>query len=114
MLSKMLPLTSAFFPSGPVMTNLERMVASRAIGNSVIAQLSSEISLEKTIFEISNLHSPNVWILSAAIILMYGQYKFNEGTKLQNIEVYNKYSNFIRQFMVIIFLVFTRDIENAI
>ncbi len=111
---KMIPLTSLFFPSGPVMSNLERIVASRAIGSSVLSHLSAEVSLEKTLFEMANLHSPNLWIFSAAAIVMYGQYKFNQGTKLDDIEIYGKYSRLIKELLVVIFLVFTRDIQNAI
>ena len=110
----MIPLTSLFFPSGPAMSNLEKIVASRAIGNSVLSHLSSEVSLEKTIFEMANLHSTNIWIFSAAAIIMYGQYKFNQGSKLDNIEIYEKYSRLIKELLVIIFLVFTKDIQNAI
>jgi hypothetical protein len=111
---KMLPLTSLFFPAGPSMTNLERIIASRAIGSSVLSHLSAEVSLEKTIFELANVHSPNLWIFSAAAIVIYGQYKFNEGNKLNDIVVYEKYSKIIRELLMIIFLVFTRDIQNAI
>ena len=111
----MIPLTSLFFPSGPAMSNLEKIVASRAIGNSVLSHLSTEVSLEKTIFEMANLNSPNLWIFSAAAIIMYGQYKFNQGgSKLNNIEIYDKYSKLIKELLVIIFLVFTKDIQNAI
>lgn len=113
-MTKMLHLTSLFFPSGPVLTNLERIVATRAIGTSVLTHLYNEFTIEKTMFEIANIHSPNLWVLSAAAILVYGQYKFNEGTKLNDIEVYNKYSKFIRELLVILFLILTRDVQNAI
>jgi len=110
----MLPLTSLFFPTGPALTNLERIIAGRAIGNSVLSHLSSEISIEKTLFEVANIHSPNLWIFSAAVIIMYGQYKFDQGTKLNDIVVYEKYSKFVKELLVIIVLVLTRDVQNAI
>ena len=111
---KMLPLTSLFIPNVQVMTKLEKIVASRAIGNSIVSHLSSEISFEKILFEVSNINSPNLWIFSATAVILYGQYKFYEGSKLRNIEVYNKYNKMIRELLVIIFLVFTKDVQNAI
>jgi hypothetical protein len=110
----MLPLNSLFFPSAASLTNLEKIVAGRAIGNSVLSHLSSEISIDKTMFEVANVHSPNLWIFSAAVIIMYGQYKFDQGTKLNDIVVYEKYSKLIKELMVIIVLVLTRDVQNAI
>jgi hypothetical protein len=110
---KMLHVTSLFFPSGPAMTNLERIIASKAIGNSVLSHLSAEFSIEKTLFEIANVSSLNLWIFSAAAVVMYGQYKFNQGSKLDNIDVYNKYSRIIKELLVVILLVLTRDVQNA-
>jgi hypothetical protein len=110
---------------GPIMTNLERLVASRAIGSTFISNLSSEISFERIIIEGThfNLHS-NTWILSIALIYMYGQFKFNEGLlkqseieieiKLQNIQIYDYYEKIIRNILFIFFLIFTRDVQNAI
>jgi len=96
------------------MTNLEKLVAGRAIGSSVLSYLSSEVSLDKTLFEFANMNSPSLLLFSAAAIVMYGQYKFNQGTKLNDIEIYEKYSKFIRELLVVIFLIFTRDVQNAI
>jgi len=115
----MLPLYTLFvsnimIPNIQIMTNLEKIVASRAIGNTIISRLSSEISFENILFEFTNVNSHNLWIFSATAIMVYGQYKFHEGNKLKKIEVYNNYSKFIRELLVILFLVLTRDIENAI
>jgi hypothetical protein len=107
--------TQLFFPG--TMTNLERMVASRAIGSSFVSTLSSETSIDRIIFEITNFHTGNnVWIFSVAAICLYGHYKYSQGmnTKLKNINIYDKYSKSIRECLILIFLVFTRDVQNAI
>jgi hypothetical protein len=99
----------------PQLTNLERMVASRAIGSSILSQLSTELSLEKTLFEISNFHSQNYWMFSVIAVVIYGQYKYNEGQhKYESIAVYDKYKIIVKEILFVLFLVFTRDIQNAI
>jgi hypothetical protein len=66
-----------------------------------------------------------VWVISAVAIILYGQYKFNEGKrigmappapieKLHTIDLYDKYSVAVREILVILFLVFSRDVQNAI
>lgn len=112
---------SHLFLTGPIMTNLERMVASRAIGSTFISNLSSEISFDRIVVEATHfdLHS-NTWILSIFIIYMYGKFKFNQGQtqeidrKLQKIKIYDDAEQFIRSVLFIFFLIFSRDVQNAI
>lgn len=112
---------SHLFLTGPIMTNLERMVASRAIGSTFISNLSSEISFDRIIVEATHfdLHS-NTWILSIFIIYIYGQFKFNKGNlkqisnKLQKIKIYDDAEQVIRSVFFIFFLIFSRDVQNAI
>jgi len=63
-------LYNLFFPQ---LTNLERMVVSRAIGSSFLSHLSAELSLERTLLEISNFHSQNLWMFSVIAVVLYGQ-----------------------------------------
>lgn len=105
-------LYSLFFPQ---LTNLERLVAGRAIGSSILSNLSAELSLERTFLEISNFHSQNVWMFSVIVVVLYGQYKYNEGQhKFETIVLYDKYKIIVREVLVVLFLVFTRDVQNAI
>ena len=101
-----------------MMSNLERMIATRAMGTAIISNLSSEYSLERVFLEVFNFnnHSQNTWLFSLIIIYIYGQLKFNEGTivKLKTIEIYDNYTKLIRKVLFVVFLVFTRDIQNAI
>ena len=114
-------ILSHLFLTGPIMTNLERMVASRAIGSTVISNLSSEISFDRILVEAThfNLHS-NTWILSILVIYIYGQFKFNQGNinktdaKLQNIKIYDDSEKVIRSVLFIFILIFSRDVQNAI
>lgn len=112
-------ITTLFVP-GTIMTNLERMVATRAMGESFISNISSEISFERILIETTHFNlSSHTWIISVLTIYLYGQFKFNEGlrtkdTKLQNTKIYTKYDKFIKEVMFIFFLIFTRDLQNAI
>jgi hypothetical protein len=99
----------------PQLTNLERMVVSRAIGSSFLSHLSAELSLERTLLEISNFHSQNLWMFSVIAVVLYGQYKYNQGQdKFETIAVYDKYKVIVREVLLVLFLVFTRDVQNAI
>ena len=109
--------------SNPVLTNLERLVAARAVGSSIISNLSTEVSIERVLIEFTNLNfhtsnifnSTNVWVLSVLIMYIYGQYKLNQGvnTKLKDITIYDKYYRFIRELFFIFFIVFTRDVQHV-
>ena len=111
-------LLQSFLPMTNGLTGLERIVATRAMGATLINQLTSEISFERVILEMTNLsfHSTNLWIISFMAIYLYSRLQYFEGvnSKLQNIEVYNRYNRLIRDLMFIVFLVFTRDVQNAI
>ena len=115
-------LNSAFIPPIPtklIMTELERVVATRAISTSVISNLYSEISIDHIILELTNLNFQisNIGLFSILIIIIYGQYKYNMGQnhdKLENIPIYNRYQRIMREVLFIIFIVFTRDVNNAI
>ena len=109
-------LLQSFLPMG--LTGLERIIANRAMGTTIINQLTSEISFDRVVLEMTNLnfHSANVWILSVLIIYLYSRFQYFEGvqSKLKDIEVYDRYVRLIRELMFIVFLVFTRDVQNAI
>lgn len=103
-------------PSG--LTGLERIIVTRAMGATIINQLTSEISFDRVVLEMANLnfHSANLWIFSVLAIYLYSRFQYFEGvhSKLQNITVYDRYNRLIREVMFIVFLVFTRDVQNAI
>jgi hypothetical protein len=102
------------------MTKLERIIATRAIGESFISNISSELSFERILIETThfNFHS-HTWMISMFVIYLYGHFKFTEGSgtkdiKIQNIQIYGKYNKLIQEMMFIFFLIFTRDVQNAI
>jgi hypothetical protein len=99
------------------MTSLERIVATRAMGATIVNQLTNEISFDKVIFELSNVNfnSNNLWVISVLAIYLYSRFQYYEGvqSKLQDMEVYDRYKRLIREMMFILFLVFTRDVQHA-
>jgi len=109
-------LSKLFLPMGPVLTNLERLVASRAIGTAFVTNIYSEFKLDRILFDcISNIHSNQSAIISVLIIYLYCQLRIMEGNedKMKNINIYNKYNRLIRELLFIVFLVFTRDTQSA-
>ena len=111
-------LQSFLPPMNSGLTGLERIIATRAMGATIINQLTNEISFDRIILELTNVnfHSTNLWILSVVAIYLYSRFQYFEGiqSKLENIEVYDRYKKLIREIMFIGFLVFTRDVQNAI
>ena len=111
-------LLQSFLPMPTGLTGLERIIANRAMGVTIINQLTNEISFDRVVFELSNVnfHSTNLWILSVIAIYLYSRLQYFEGiqSKLKDIEVYDRYKRLIREIMFIVFLVFTRDVQNAI
>lgn len=101
-----------------LLTNLERIVVARAISGSVITTLTSEASIDRIMVEATNynFHSSNVWMLSIMLFYLYGQYKYNQGqhVKLQRFVIYDKYNKIIKEILFVLFIVFTRDVQNAI
>ena len=114
----MMKLTTLFFP-GNIMTNLEKMITTRVVSQSIISNISSEFSIEKIIIEAThfNYQSHN-WILSVFIIYSYGYFKYIEGmntnTKIQQTKIYGKYNQYIRQLIFIMFIIFSRDVQSVI
>lgn len=110
-------LLQSFLPISTGMTSLERIVATRAMGATIVNQLTSEISFERVMFELTNVnfHSTNLWVLSVLAIYLYSRFQYYEGvqSKLKDIEVYDRYKRLIREVMFIVFLVFTRDVQHA-
>jgi hypothetical protein len=110
-------LSKLFLCPLPVMTNLERLVATKAISESISANITREISLDRIAFELTNYNFQNnqMWILSVILIYLYGKYQYYKGIqyKLNSIRLYDNYTNYVRMVLFIIFLVFTRDVQNA-
>jgi len=108
----------AFLPIGPGLTGLERIVATRAMGATFINQLTMEVSFERAVLEMTNMnfHSSNAWVFSVLAIYLYSriQYYDTVRSKLEDIGVYGRYKRIIRELMFVAFLVFTRDVQNAI
>jgi hypothetical protein len=111
-------LIQSFLPLNTGMTGLERIIATRAMGTTIINQLTTEISFERVMLEWShmNFHSSNLWVISVLAIYLYTRFQYLEGvnSKLETFEVYDRYKRLIRELTFIMFLVFTRDIQNAI
>lgn len=98
------------------LSNLERIVVTRAIGTSFISTITSEWSIDKIVIDLFNSQSDNIWVFSVGFIYLYGYYKLTQmmNPRLDNMRVYDRWSKKIEEIMFILFLVFTRDVQNAI
>ena len=111
-------LSQLFLPQFPMMSKLERIIYTRAVGISFIENFGSEIQVDRIILELTNYHynnNNNLLIISVFMIYFYGYYKFYEvtQTKLQKYNIYDNYKRTVRDILFILFLVFSRDVQNA-
>lgn len=112
-------LTTAFIPQIPpinTLSKLERLLVSRAIGSSALSTISSEWSIERIVFEMVNYNMDNLWIVSTIIIYVFGYYKLYEMTRPIKIDqpVSDKWAKTVKDVLIMIFFVFSRDVKNAI
>jgi hypothetical protein len=108
--------------------SLQNIIATRAIVRTVIEKIDTELVTENTLVnEISKVQQDmhNEHILYAAILIfgVYGLYiytaNFNEKNsmkyeKLNNIEMFSKIKRAMNIAFIVITILFTRNIENAI
>ena len=110
-------LSKSFIPIAPLNTlsNLEKIVVGRAIGSSVLSTITAEWSMDKIVIDLVSAHD-NSWILSILIIYMYGYYKYDQMqfAGLDDVPVYDRWSKSIKSILFVVFMVFTKDIQNAI
>jgi len=111
-------LSHGLIPINPItsLSNLERIVISRAIGSSTLSTITSEWSVDKIVIDLFNMQSNNTWVFSVMLIYAYGYYKLMQITtsQLRTIPIYYQWSRKIESILFILFLVFTRDVQNAI
>jgi hypothetical protein len=111
-------LYQGLFPLNPMTTlsKLEKIMVTRAIGSSALSSLTSEWSIDKIAIDLFNMQSNNTWVFSVILIYAYGYYKLLQMMKPQlvNIPIYYQWSRNIDSVLFVLFLVFTRDVQNAI
>jgi len=97
------------------LSNLERLVINKAIKTSFLSTINSEWSLSDMIMDAFNGQNDSMWIMSTILIFSYGYYKSyrNIDQKLQTIEIYNTWNKNIQEILFIIFIVLTKNVENA-
>lgn len=110
---KLTSIISGGFMS-PKMTTLEKIVATRAVGNTIMTNLSKEFSAESMMFNLSSVYSIDVLFLSVIAIYAYHQYHDSATDKIADLPVYSRVSRTTKQIVFILFLIFTRDVNNAI
>ena len=106
---------NAFIPPTPnrAMTALEKIVASRAVGTTILSNISKEMSPDILMFKLSSVYSTDVFFLSLLVFYMYHA-NHTSTNKFSGFPVYSQVSTRTKQVLFILFLIFTRDVENAI
>lgn len=97
-------------------TNLEGIITTRAFISSLIRNLSSEITWDKLIIQLSYPHSDSVVCISISLLFLYAQWKYHKNTqttKLQKIDVFTHREAVLKNIIFIILYVFTKDVSSV-
>lgn len=100
-------------------SQLERMIRLRVIGNEVIQGLSVELKGDELIANILNFDfEPRYYFLTTVILLfLYGQYKYNQGkeNKLVALEdpEFRPTIRFLKELFFVLAIIFAKDVESA-
>jgi len=102
----------------PVFTSdLEGIITGRAIVSSIISNLRNELSGDRLLLQLSDIHPTSFAYVSIVLTFAYGQWKFNEGIqrtiKFQKIEKYNQEEIVWKNIILMIMYVFTKDVMTA-
>ena len=106
----------------PVISKLENIVTTKAIGISFFTNLRSEINIDRVFKEIVDMHytTYSYLYLSMFLTYAYGYYKFTQGSqscqleKFKKIEKFDKVNRLTKELIFIILFIFTKDVQNAI
>ena len=98
-------------------TNLEGIITTRAFISSLIRNLSSEITWDKLIIQISYPHSDSFVCISISLLFLYAQWNYLKNTqtmtKLQKIDVFLHREALLKNIIFIILYVFTKDVSSV-
>jgi hypothetical protein len=98
-------------------SDLESILTTRAITSSIITTLRNEISGDRLLLQITDVHPSTFVYLSIAITFLYGQWKFYQGCnrieKLQKIDIYVKKETTWKNIIIIMLYVFTKDVMSV-
>jgi hypothetical protein len=98
-------------------SDLESILTTRAITSSLITTLRNEISGDRLLLQITDVHPSTFVYLSIAITFLYGQWKFYQGCnrieKLQKIDIYVKKETTWKNIIIIMLYVFTKDVMSV-
>jgi hypothetical protein len=98
-------------------TDLEGIVTARAFTSSLFSNLRNEFTGDRLFLQLYSPHSDTLIYLSISLIVVYGQWKFHQGSqsreKFQKIDSFNKKESFLKNLIFIILFVFTKDVLSA-
>ena len=98
-------------------TDLESIVTARAFTSSLFTNLRNEITGDRLFLQLYSSHSDAIVYISMSLIVIYGEWKFYQGSqsreKLQKIDSFNKKETFLKNLIFIILFVFTKDVLSA-
>jgi len=112
-------ITNAFLPIFPLLSDLEGIITTRALTNSVMTNLKREFSGDRLFLQIADFHTTTTFAyISVAIFFIYGQWKFHEGSRSQSdkfkkMDAYIEKENILKNIVLIVLYTFIKDVQSA-
>jgi hypothetical protein len=97
-----------------MITRLESIVATRAIGSAIITNIAYEFPIDACTVQLLNFNvSIDTIILSISMICIYSQAKIMQSKiiQLNSVNIYNSYGTLIKNILLTFFLIFSRNVE---
>jgi hypothetical protein len=106
----------------PEISALERIISTKAVISSLTYNFRNEITLERILFQVSDIHYGNssiYWFGSILFIYLYGQFKYYDGSvgfqnsKFRKITTFSRVEKTTKELLYLILFIFMKDVPHA-
>jgi hypothetical protein len=108
--------------SFPIASDLEAIVSKNALFSSFITNIRQEVTFERVVFQLTNIHyNHSIYLIgSILVVYLYGQWRFFDGNTQKNAVKLRTFKRFTiteriaRELIFVIIILLFKDIEPAI
>lgn len=106
----------------PEISELERIISTKAVISSLSYNFRNEITLERILFQVSDIHYGNsgvYWFGSILFIYLYGQIKYYDGSmgvkndRFRKITKFSRVEKTTKELLYLILFIFMKDVPHA-
>jgi hypothetical protein len=109
-------------PGLPIASELDSLVTKKALFTSFISNIRQEITFERVVFQLTNIHyNHSIYLIgSILVVYLYGQWKFFDGNtqkysvKLRSFKRFTITERIARELIFVFIILLFKDLEPAI